>query len=234
MNLIRWEKVTRPKDQGGLGLTTLKMKNMALIAKWLWRCRRERSRGWNTLLVDKYGADIWIHPTKIKVNSSSSYLMRSLIYIHADTEIGQWIGDDQFNWKVGNGATIMFWEDRWSIIHDNKPLKDIFANLYSLSNFKLQTLLRVLELWNHDCHADSLWMRGLDNLLELDLGKLTSELSSVSLKCIDDQLIWQPSTGHFSTRKCIQIMQTAPENHTELIWKKIWSSKIPPKVTIFL
>jgi len=35
--LIKWEVVQRPKDQGGLGVGDLLIKNVALLFKWWWR-----------------------------------------------------------------------------------------------------------------------------------------------------------------------------------------------------
>jgi hypothetical protein len=35
--LAKWSVVCRPKDQGGLGIQDLKVKNTALLGKWLFR-----------------------------------------------------------------------------------------------------------------------------------------------------------------------------------------------------
>ena len=39
MHWVRWEKVTKPKDLGGLSLQSAKESNTALLAKLNWRYR---------------------------------------------------------------------------------------------------------------------------------------------------------------------------------------------------
>ena len=42
MHWIGWEKVTKPKGEGGLGLQTVKRRNISLLAKLNWRFQIER------------------------------------------------------------------------------------------------------------------------------------------------------------------------------------------------
>jgi hypothetical protein len=51
--LAKWSVVCRPKDQGGLGIQDLEVKNTALLGKWLFRLLTE-DRVWQTLLRQKY------------------------------------------------------------------------------------------------------------------------------------------------------------------------------------
>ena len=39
--LAKWEVVCRPKDQGGLGINDLQVKNTALLGKWLFKLLTE-------------------------------------------------------------------------------------------------------------------------------------------------------------------------------------------------
>jgi hypothetical protein len=45
--------VCRPKDQGGLGIHDLEVKNIAFLGKWLFRLLTEDGI-WQTLLRQKY------------------------------------------------------------------------------------------------------------------------------------------------------------------------------------
>ena len=51
--LARWNVVCRPKDQGGLGIHDLEVKNTALLGKWLYKLLTE-DEVWQTLLNQKY------------------------------------------------------------------------------------------------------------------------------------------------------------------------------------
>jgi hypothetical protein len=41
-HLVSWEHVCRPNDQGGLGILNLKIMNIALLAKWVWKLFNEK------------------------------------------------------------------------------------------------------------------------------------------------------------------------------------------------
>ena len=51
--LAKWSVVCRPKDQGGLGIHDLDVKNRALLGKWLFKLLIEDGV-WQTLLKRKY------------------------------------------------------------------------------------------------------------------------------------------------------------------------------------
>lgn len=55
LHLIGWENICKKKREGGLGLSTVKNRNLAMLAKWWWRSYKERSSYWNQFLVDRYG-----------------------------------------------------------------------------------------------------------------------------------------------------------------------------------
>jgi hypothetical protein len=51
--LAKWSIVCSPKDQGGLGIHDLEVKNTALLGKWLFRLLTEDGI-WQTILYQKY------------------------------------------------------------------------------------------------------------------------------------------------------------------------------------
>ena len=54
--LAKWSVVCSPKDQGGLGIHDLEVKNRALLGKWLFKLLSEDGV-WQTLLRRKYVGD---------------------------------------------------------------------------------------------------------------------------------------------------------------------------------
>lgn len=55
INWVRWDKVCRAKDEGGLGIQNLKAFNLALLGKWEWRMCSEKNSLWYKVLVSRYG-----------------------------------------------------------------------------------------------------------------------------------------------------------------------------------
>ena len=53
LHLISWEKVTKSKEEGGLGIQAAKPKNTALLAKLNWRFNSEKSSLWVRVLSKK-------------------------------------------------------------------------------------------------------------------------------------------------------------------------------------
>ena len=51
---VGWEKVTKPKEEGGLGLQTAKGRNVDLLSKLNWRFHTEGEAPWAKVLKLKY------------------------------------------------------------------------------------------------------------------------------------------------------------------------------------
>ena len=45
--LAKWDILCRPKDQGGLGIENLQVKNICLLSKWLYRISIEEGCGYS-------------------------------------------------------------------------------------------------------------------------------------------------------------------------------------------
>ena len=55
--LVKWEIVQRPKNQGGLGVGDLLVKNAALLFKWWWRYACEEGALWRRVVQSLYEED---------------------------------------------------------------------------------------------------------------------------------------------------------------------------------
>jgi hypothetical protein len=51
--LTRWNIICRPKDQGGLGVEVLEIKNKCLLSKWLFKLLTEQGV-WKDVMQNKY------------------------------------------------------------------------------------------------------------------------------------------------------------------------------------
>lgn len=72
LHLLRWLEVCKPKEQGGLGVYSLQIKNSVLLFKWWWRARNEADSFWNEFLSAKCGNFQALDFASLKVDRTSS------------------------------------------------------------------------------------------------------------------------------------------------------------------
>jgi hypothetical protein len=53
-HMAKWEMVSRPKDQGGLGIINMKIMNESLLVKWIWKIFQQPDELWFKILKAKY------------------------------------------------------------------------------------------------------------------------------------------------------------------------------------
>jgi hypothetical protein len=99
--LTKWNIIYSPKDQGGLGIEVLDLKNKCLLRKWLFKLLTEEGM-WQELLHNKYLKNKTLAHGDAKPTDSPFWicLMR--------------VKENFFkrgSFKVGNGLIARFWED---------------------------------------------------------------------------------------------------------------------------
>lgn len=104
---VSWEKVTTPKNEGGLGLRKLALWNMASVLKLIWFLFFKPQSIWShwylTEVLEGNLNNFWVINTKQK----NSWLANKLLLLR----------DTAYHWMnhvVGNGETTYFWTSNWS------------------------------------------------------------------------------------------------------------------------
>lgn len=54
-HLVSWDIISKPKEDGGLGIGNLTIRNKALLGKWWWRFPKEKELLWGRVIAIKYG-----------------------------------------------------------------------------------------------------------------------------------------------------------------------------------
>ena len=149
MALIKWDKISKPKVLGGLGIKNLNWKNEALGEKLTWRLFKEHNKKWAKILYNKYlDAD---NPLSIfrmknlpKGSDSWNFIVKCRPFI-----------TKYRSWDIGNGQEALFWEDSWDgypPIDSLGPLdnsKDLLINLWGtkVSDYKTLVLTNEGNKW---------------------------------------------------------------------------------------
>lgn len=125
---------------------------------------------------------------------------------------------------VGNGKKILFWKDRWA--HD-QPFAELFPDLFKMAQKHNISLAEVKNDPN-SVHF-SRWLVGI---WKKQWDSIVYDISMTQLNNSDDYVIWKFGTKGTFTVKSVYNALTANESGPS--HRKIWKSKIPAKIQIFL
>jgi hypothetical protein len=213
--LTKWDVICRPKDQGGLGVEVLELKNKSLLSKWLFKLLNEEGM-WQELLCNKYLKNKTL--SQISANPTDSPFWKGLMHVK----------DDFFSRGssvVGNGQNTRFWEDTWL---GDRPLKDQYPTLYNIVNHPNVTVAHVmgsspLNIGFRRVLSSNKWDRWVHLVLRL---------MRVQLKDQPDAFRWALTTSGVFTVKSMYL--DLLDDHTPYLKKYIWKIKVPLKIRIFM
>lgn len=130
LHLIGWDKLTRKKKYGSLGIKRLMEQNTALLAKWWWRFNKEKEALWVKVVSSKYDLceGAWLpHLPNRRKASNLWKVICSVSNMCAD--MGEYVIQG-FMFKVNFGTFISFWKHKWL---GKELLQNIFPGLFMLS-----------------------------------------------------------------------------------------------------
>ena len=129
LHWVDWESVCNLKENGGLGIVDLRLKNRALLNKWIWRYGYEPKAMWKSIIVSKYGGEFdGLTPcigNRRRFSKLWTNITRPLWY--QENQIG--VSSDS-GYCLGDGRNIRFWWDEWI---DRVVLKRAFPQIFALS-----------------------------------------------------------------------------------------------------
>lgn len=104
MHMVKWSMVTLPKVLRGLGLHSIRDKNLALLAKLCWRLASSQDSPWAAMLAAKYLTSKRMTEDGRKLPCSSMW---------SACKKGGPIYVKGLKWSVRSGESIKFWMDYW-------------------------------------------------------------------------------------------------------------------------
>uniref|UniRef100_A0A2N9FQ21 Reverse transcriptase domain-containing protein n=1 Tax=Fagus sylvatica TaxID=28930 RepID=A0A2N9FQ21_FAGSY len=212
LHLIKWDLVTSPKEEGGLGLKQAGCRNKALLAKRNWDFISGSTDVWANVFRRKY-------PPDRHMRGRCSSIWRSLNYSKNLCDKGK-------RWVIQNGKTINFWHDNWL---DPGPLRQLISGPL----LPHESEQKICELW--DSHGE--WdLRHLSFQLPDDITRLISATSRPITPILEDSFCWKPtSNGQFSSKSAYLIAAGSPSTkQSPTGWKWLWKINTIPRVLSFL
>ena len=216
MHWVGWKKVTRAKEEGGLGLQTAKGRNTTLLAKLNWRFHTEDKAPWAKVLRMKY-----CNPQRLSSRNASK-LPCSRIWK------GMMCGENFFKegtkWLPGFESKLDFWNDNWT---NHGPLRKVIQGPLSreATNLMIKEVVDYSGRWDWSLIQMIFPEEVFNNI------KATPIPFSANLK---DRLAWKYSAkGDFEMKSAYGLatnsLRDAPFNG-----KWIWKLKILPRIQNFV
>lgn len=224
MHLIKWSTVCSSLGQGGLGISSIKYRNVSLLAKWWWKYRVESDKLWHKILSSKYGD--W---EALSISPSTSPIMSSILSVLNNQSLKICKKED-FVWKPGNGRKIKFWFDTWT---GNSALKSRFPRLFELSRDKDISLYDMnIKGKSFQFVSTLFWRRTLREWEREEAIILQTLIFNFIPTNKPDIALWTINQGQYKASEGYKILSADNHVGNNMLW--IWKCKIPPSVKIFL
>lgn len=211
MHWVGWQKVTRPKSEGGLGLHTAKGRNLSLLAKLNWRFHTEKDSLWSKVLRSKYCNRQRLNarnPAKLPCSRVWSAMQK---------------GKDTFQkgtrWVVGRNSELSFWFDNWC---SDGPLRSLVQGPLPLEEEKLKVKEVVtVSGWN--------WSKISIPIPDNVSTKLKATPVSLAARG-QDRLTWGMSThGGFELKSAYKLAIGGGEGESSFTGQWVWKTNILPR-----
>lgn len=216
MHLVSWQKVTLPKDKGGLGVRTARGSNEALLSKLVWKILRKENTVWQQLVQAKYLKAGNVLQYQVKPGDSATWkgIIRCVGLIKPF-----------LRWRIGDGQSISFWYDNW--LGDGAIREKDVHPVPAENRMTLADMVGENGEWlisNLQTHIPQVV---LDKIMEFD----------IQLSDSDDLILWnETGSGTFTCQTAYRAIQekygvTQPVTKN---WSWIWKSKFSNKLKHFL
>ena len=219
VHMVSWNQISKPKHEGGLGISQMRQANSAFLAKLGWRLLAEPSALWSRLLRAKYcdnRCDLDMFKDKQNASNTWRGIMSSVDIVRKGV-----------NMAVGNGHKTFFWHHRWVI---DKPLIEV-ARIGPPVHLQDAT---VREMW--DRNTGWRWEIFANFLHKEELGKIAAQELMEDDEAADE-IFWNGApSGGFTLASALKIIRNDLEVDIDEVrgWKSMWSVKAPQRVRFFI
>lgn len=216
-HLLSWETLQRPKEQGGIAITSTKQANAAFLTKLGWRVITEPDALWSRVLRQKYckgRCDVDMFTPK----PGSSNVWRGI------TENAKVLGEGMST-AVGNGTRTLFWDHKWAT---SEPLSRLVTTPIPV---ELEGAT-VEEMWEH---SQGWKWEVFGPYLPQETLKLIQAHELHNDPNIGDLIYWKKGAkGKFTIRSALSIMRNESDNLDDDFWELVWTAPVQQRIRAFL
>jgi hypothetical protein len=219
---LSWEKLTKPKSEGGLGFRDLYGFNMAMLSRQAWRLLDNPNSLCGRVLKARY------FPTSSILEATAapgiSYTWRSILK-------GVSLLKEGLVWRIGDGTQVNLWSDPW-LPRDGSRLP-ITPRRQSLLTKVHELINPATGQWDEELVRDTLWDADANIVLKIPVRE-----------DFEDFPAWHyDEKGVFTVKSAYHLYMTVnyPDNpggsgngDAQIQWNNIWKLAVVPKIKQFM
>ncbi|XP_057418950.1 uncharacterized protein LOC130713176 [Lotus japonicus] len=215
VSMLAWKKVLQPRRNGGLGIRSARMSNVALLGKQLWNLVQRADKFWVKTIEARYAVGPKVLTTGVRDGS---------VFWKAMVRTGHLLRDG-FSLRIGNGR-FSFWFEDWSPfgrLCDRVPFVDVHD---------LQLTLRYV-------FASGSFDAGLlYTAIHTELADFLGQFQNVV--CVEverDCLIWTENVdGEYSVKAGYHWLLNREVNPIQVVhpWRQVWQLQVPENIRFFM
>ncbi|GJZ25190.1 ribonuclease H-like domain-containing protein [Tanacetum coccineum] len=212
---VAWKDICSPKNQGGLGLRSIKLMNEGLMIKHLWNVVSKNDSLW-VKWVNSYrlkGKCIW----SLSMSDNAAYCWRNILKLR--DKIRDFVGS-----KIGNGKSCYIWFDKW---HSKGPLCKNFKDVLDVPVPVLNDLEDKTIWFNKKFEEVDFSMKVVCSVLRVDIPSVLWHKHVWYTQCIPRHafILWLALRGRLKTQdrlsKWVKILNKL--DGVSIIWAEVVS-----------
>lgn len=127
IHFVAWSKIQAKKQDGGIGVGSLKALNCALLTKWIWRLKCGQESIWKKVIMGIH--NLHRKPMTSLSKKSIGGVSGNIVMAKVEIESSGDSTTNLFSVTVGNGKNTCFWSYVWV---GSIPFSPCFPNPYAL------------------------------------------------------------------------------------------------------
>ncbi|KAJ0725657.1 putative RNA-directed DNA polymerase [Helianthus annuus] len=211
---VRWEKVSLPKKEGGLGIRSIADMNNALMVSHIWSLLTMRESLW-VKWIHSYrirGRNFWDIPLRGNV----SWTWRKLLNLRPIIQQFVWV-------KLGDGTRTSLWFDKWDVIC---PLSS-FITPRAIANAGFTLNMKVADVYNH---GEWLWPDPWITRYPILL-----DIQHFNPRPYSDKVVWKSSSGKELDYCASSVWNDIRTAQDEVPWSDmVWFPQSIPRHSFFM
>ena len=216
MHLVGWSKITKAKEEEGLGIHATRARNLALLAKLNWRLYMEKDALWAKVILNKYCS-------QTRSNSKDPDKLPCSITWKAMKQ-GFPIFAKEICWNADRSLKLNFWMDPWI---KGDTMRELIEGPLQYNEDKLT----IEEMFKDGC-----W--NWEKLYFVRPSTIKEKINAIPIPLFGeskDFISWKcTSNGEFSMASAYKLAKPDENQNLKFLGGWIWELDTAPKIQHFL